>query len=300
MNEQRSSNILMPGSLTDIVWSTFRIYFTNFKGILIISIIVEIPLFVTVLIYSRLALSRIEHELNVWMDASLGLIDISPEMALNQLMSACQEHMIILIGFGLILGPIWLIVTSLRIGALIHAISEQAIRRPISVNRAYGYAIKFRLKSLVIVSFVMFLLILLAALPLFSLIGIPIVIYLAVRWNFIFQVIVLEGDNDYIRNNKRFIFSRSSILTSGSWWKTFLVLLAIFLLGFAVNILFQYTLGLIPIIGGLIISTLLAPVFLTGQTLLYFDLRSRSSHIPIQGSPGDFNLEVLKGELKIQ
>ncbi len=306
MSEQQSSNILgsnnvlLPGGLTEIIWATFRIYVTNFKGFLIISAIVEIPLFVVGLIYSRVALSRIKDELDLWMDASLGLIDMSPEIALNHLISACQENMITLLGFGLIIGPIWLIATSLRIGALIHAIAEQTIRKPISVNRAYGYAIKFRLKSLVIVSFVIFLLILLAALPVFSLIGIPVVIYLAVRWNFIFQIIVLEGDNSLIQTNKRFIFSRSSILTSDSWWKTFIVLLAIFILGFAINMLFQYTLGLIPIIGGVIISTLLAPLFLIGQTLLYFESRSLASIKIIEGvALKDFNIEVLRNELKI-
>lgn len=301
MSDQQSSDILMPGGLTDIIWATFRIYITNFKGFLIISVIVEIPLFVAGLIYSRVALSSIKDELDIWMDASLGLIDMSPEMALGQLITACQEHMITLLGFGLILGPIWLIATSVRIGALIHAISEQAIRRPISVNRAYGYAIKFRFKSLVIVSCIVFLLILLAALPVFSLIGIPIVIYLAVRWNFIFQIIVLEGDNTLLRDSKRFVFSRSSLLTSDSWWKTFLILLAIFILGFAINMLFQYTLGLIPIIGGVIISTLLAPLFLIGQTLLYFDLRSRASKkLPEDVAFEDFNIEVLRRELRIQ
>ena len=139
----------------------------------------------------------------------------------------------------------------------------------------------------------------------------PFVIYFAVRWGFVFEVLLLEKTN--IRN----AFKRSSELVRGTWWRVFGTLLLILLLSAAMLYIFEISLGTIFILtkmaGGtdfkeliqwsvmetdlsssnllfyaimtctdLILSAIIFPIWVIGVTLLYLDLRIRKEGFDIE------------------
>ena len=139
----------------------------------------------------------------------------------------------------------------------------------------------------------------------------PFVIYFAVRWGFVFEVLLLEKTN--VQN----AFKRSSELVHGTWWRVFGMLILILLLSVAILYIFEISLGTIFILtqmaGGtdfkdllqwsimdaelgssnllfyaimtctdLILSAFTLPIWVIGVTLLYFDLRIRKEGFDIE------------------
>ena len=139
----------------------------------------------------------------------------------------------------------------------------------------------------------------------------PFVIYFAVRWGFVFEVLLLEKTN--VRN----AFKRSSELVRGTWWRVFGVLILILLLSVAIHYIFEISLGSIFILakaaGGtdlkslfqwsvmetdlsssnllfytimtctdLILKTFTFPIWVIGIVLLYFDLRIRKEGFDLE------------------
>lgn len=139
----------------------------------------------------------------------------------------------------------------------------------------------------------------------------PFSIYFAVRWGFVFEVLLLEKTN--VRNS----FKRSSELVRGTWWRVFGMFVLILLLSVAILYIFEISLGSIFILakaaGGtdfkeliqwsvmeedlgssnlifyaimtctdLILKTLIFPIWVIGITLLYFDLRIRKEGFDIE------------------
>ena len=139
----------------------------------------------------------------------------------------------------------------------------------------------------------------------------PFVIYFAVRWGFVFEVLLLEKTN--IRN----AFKRSSELVRGTWWRVFGMFILILLLSVAILYIFEISLGTIFILtkmaGGtdfkeliqwsvlaedlgssnlifyaimtctnLILSAFIFPIWVIGITLLYFDLRIRKEGFDLE------------------
>ena len=139
----------------------------------------------------------------------------------------------------------------------------------------------------------------------------PFVIYFAVRWGFVFEVLLLEKTN--VKN----AFKRSSELVRGTWWRVFGLLVLILLLSVAILYIFEISLGTIFILtkmaGGtdfqeliqwsvmeadlgssnlifyaimtctdLILKTLIFPIWVIGIVLLYFDLRIRKEGFDIE------------------
>ena len=70
----------------------------------------------------------------------------------------------------------------------------------------------------------------------------PFLIYFAVRWGFVFEVLLLEKTN--VRN----AFKRSSELVRGTWWRVFGLLVLILLLSVAILYIFEISLGTIFIL----------------------------------------------------
>ena len=139
----------------------------------------------------------------------------------------------------------------------------------------------------------------------------PFVIYFAVRWGFVFEVLLLEKTN--VQN----AFKRSSELVRGTWWRVFGVLILILLLSVAIHYIFEISLGSIFILakaaGGtdlkslfqwsvmetdlsssnllfytimtctdLILKTFTFPIWVIGIVLLYFDLRIRKEGFDLE------------------
>ena len=148
----------------------------------------------------------------------------------------------------------------------------------------------------------------------------PFVIYFAVRWGFVFEVLLVEQTN--VRN----AFKRSSELVRGTWWRVFGMLILILLLSVAILYIFEISLGTIFILtkmaGGtdfkgliqwsvmeadlsssnllfyaimtctdLILSTLIFPIWVIGVTLLYFDLRIRKEGFDLEMQVNDSNTD---------
>ncbi len=136
-------------------------------------------------------------------------------------------------------------------------------------------------------------------------------IYFAVRWGFVFEVLLLEKTN--VQN----AFKRSGELVRGTWWRVFGLLVLILLLSVAIHYIFEISLGTIFILtkmaGGidfkeliqwsvmeedlgssnlifyaimtctdLILKTLIFPIWVIGIVLLYFDLRIRKEGFDIE------------------
>ncbi len=274
--------IFSPSNLADIIANTAKIYAVNFPRLLLITAVAEVPLFFIGFVYSRAALANIEDEMEAF-----GLGGIAPELAFEQLFDAISENIASILGLGLVFGIIALLVIVVRSGALIHAISEQNIRRPIRINRAYAFSLE-KLRALVVTSIIVVALAVLAILAFVTIVGIPAIVYFSVRWNFIFQAVVLEGRGPVAS------FSRSTELVRDNWWRAFGILLVLFILLWFIGLILTFTLGLIPAVGSAIASVLYTPIFIIAQTLLYYDLRAR------RDGPEGFGVETLARELRIR
>lgn len=151
-------------------------------------------------------------------------------------------------------------------GALIHAISELSLGRPIRIQESYAFALNKYLQMLgtLIVSGVAIILMAI------TVIGIPFAIAFVVYWFFIIQIVMLEGYGTTTA------MSRSHKLVRGHWWWLlgFLIVSGL-LIGIMSSIIVAILAALIPVIGATIGEVLMAPLLITAQTLFYFELRNR-------------------------
>ena len=271
------NNILGPTNIGGILGDTFRIYGRNFLRLLAIVAIVEVGLGILGIVLTLLAI----------VPAIMGGGGIASLIPL------------IVIGIVLVAGSI--IGYPLMSGALIHAVSEQHFHQPVSIGRAYRYAwgrIKALIGAAILVALVMIgivaavILIGLAIIPatgatgwvilsLLAIVAIVAMVYLGLRWTFIWQAALLEGCGPTAA------LSRSSALVRGTWWRVFGIMLVVGLIVAAISAV----LGMIPIVGGIIGTLLATPIGITASTLLYYDLRVRKE---------GYSLEALAGELQIQ
>jgi len=178
-----------------------------------------------------------------------------------------------------------LIAIPLMNGAIIHAVSEQHFRHPVSFYRAYGYAWG-RLRALIVATVICYLAVFIMAI---TIIGIPLAIYFGIRWAFFYQAVLLEGYGPIDA------LSRSSALVKDNWWRVLGIWLVVIIIGAAINVVFWAVLRIAPTVGATIGSTLggilAAPVVITAITLLYYDLRVRKE---------GYNPETMAKELDIE
>ena len=147
----------------------------------------------------------------------------------------------------------------------------------------------------------------------------PFSLYFAVRWGFVAEVFLIE------KTGIKDAFKRSSELVRGTWWRVFGILVLILMLSAAIHYILQLSLGLILILTklagatdfkdlfqwsimetgldssniffyavmtctDLVLSTLTAPIWVIGITLLYFDLRIRKEGFDIEIQAEDSQL----------
>lgn len=106
-----------------------------------------------------------------------------------------------------------------------------------------------------------------------TIVGIPFAIYFAIRWAFVAQAIVIEGESS------SGAMELSARVVKGSWWRTLGILIIVGLLASlpigAVTLLFS---AATPIAGGLasaVAAAVALPFSAGAGTLLFFDLQSR-------------------------
>ena len=262
------STTLNPRNIGDILGDTFRIYGRNFWKLLAIAAIVLGVLGVIESI------------------AGLGWLPlVMTGVAIGALTGWIIAGLIILV-VAYILGGI------LMGGALIHAVSEQYLRQRISIGQAYSFAWR-RLGAMIGAGVLAFLAIggIIAVSVLvatFSWVGWIVVvigscasIYLIIRWIFILPAALLEGLGPTAA------LSRSSALVKKNWWRVLGIMLVVALISGAISAI----LGMIPVVGAIIGSILVTPIYAIATTLLYYDLRVRKE---------EYSLEVLASELHIK
>ena len=169
-----------------------------------------------------------------------------------------------------------LVLSVLASGAMVCAVSQQYLGRPIRVGDCFGRAWA-RILSLVLSTLVFVLAIIGAAI---TIIGIPVAIYLATTWFFFTESIMLE------RKGPMASLWHSRELVKGRFWRVFGIVLMIgatwVVSALAVSLLFE---NASPVLGELVVTavlTALAPIIWIGAILVYYDLRVRRDRYSIE------------------
>jgi hypothetical protein len=200
--------------------------------------------------------------------------------------------MILAIGVSLVL-------SALASGAMVCAVSQQYLGRPIEVRDCYGRAWA-RVMSLVLSTAAFLLAIVGAVAPSLALstatapalvtagafatiIGMPLAIYLAVNWFFFSECIMLE------RKGPLASLWHSRELVKGRFWRVLGIGAVFAVIGIA-GTLAAFTASLIfedasPVLGALVyaaVITALLPIMWIGETLVYYDLRVRKDGYSVE------------------
>ncbi len=117
-----------------------------------------------------------------------------------------------------------------------------------------------------------------------TVIGIPVAFYLAIRWAFFSQAIIIDGESSP-RSTEA-----SARIVAGSWWRTFGILVIIGLLANVpvevIRLVFSPANAVAAAMAGAVIAVIAFPFSAVGSTLLYFDLQSRkAAPAAVDGGP---------------
>lgn len=153
--------------------------------------------------------------------------------------------------------------------ALVAAVGDVVHGRAPALERAYRRAFQCapRLLAAAVIEFVA-----LVALAV-TLIGLPVAVYVAVRWAFVQQRIVLRDDA------LAPAFVESGRASAGAWWRTFGTLLALAVVSAAPVFVFGGAVRAVSIVTGEALAAMMTaaiqPFTAGAVTLLYLDLESR-------------------------
>ena len=153
--------------------------------------------------------------------------------------------------------------------AIARAVADVAEGIPPDFNYVYARVLE-RLGTL----FITFLRVMVIFLALcITIVGIPFAIYLAVRWAFFTQAIVIEGESSSGATDY------SARLVQGSWWRTFGILLIVGLLTSlptgVVTLIFSAAAPIAASLASAVVGAIVLPFSAGASTLLFFDLQSR-------------------------
>ena len=282
-----------PMPLPELLDELFRLYRRHFSLIVGISLLVALPGLVWSLVTGIYRLNSASYA---------NLITTSPGAAptfnsqqLSSLLGA------ILLG---VLGSLILLPFSL--GAVYRAVTDVALGRPATIGSVLRETLAryFPLLGLVGLFILMFIGWIIAEAVGFVLLILPGIavfcaaVYLAVRWSLVVAAMMAE-DIGPIRG-----LGRSWNLVSGSWWRTFGILLIVTILQliitYGLGILFGLLAALVTTgdvqaavtqIVGTILNAVVNPITTIAVVLLYFDLRVRKEGLDLdqlaqQTSPG--------------
>lgn len=173
----------------------------------------------------------------------------------------------------------------------IYGVAQQQLGRPVMFSECYSRGLS-RLLPLVGASILLGLAMVIPALLTYVVIGIPLFLFLMVRWMFFSQAVVVEGLGPVDA------LSKSWRLVREAWWRVFGILLVFYLILYALTIPPVFVGSVVPIVGFLapaglmpavIVSALvigvslalLAPLPVIALTMLYLDLRVRKEGLTV-------------------
>jgi len=277
------TSVLRPKNLEGIISATFKIYSMNFLKLLAIVAIVEV------------SLAAIYVALGAFLDFSF-LQDLVIERNIESLSASMIPMGTVL----LVVCIVSCVVGTLMNGALIYFAAKHYLQQKISIGKAYDFAWR-RLGVMIGAGILAFLAIstiiaICFLVAIFSWIGwallavgIPVAIYLAIHWVFIWQTALMEGIGPMSA------LARSSALVKRNWWRVLGIMLVVSLITIAIvaaaigvtaaisnTASLDSTLGIIPVIGATIGGILATPIPVIAGTLLYYDLWVRKEDYTFQ------------------
>jgi len=266
---------LRPMGIGDILDETFRLYRENFVLFLAIVAIIEVPAQIINLLIT----------LSVPIPATVTSSGSLTTAQVNDLVNATATRT----GLTSLTTLVTAFATAIMTAALAVAISNRYLDRTATVGESYRATLNRLGSLLVAIVWTGFRLILLA-IACVVIIGIPFLIYFAVAWSLLSQVVMLENVSGGSAS------ARSRELIRGYWWKTLglnivVVLLVVILssipaliAGAAFSTGAGSTSGRILIVGivGLIIGVLVRPIQIIATTLLFYDLKIRKEAFDLE------------------
>lgn len=282
-----------PMPLPELLDELFRLYRRQFSLIVGVSLLVALPGLVWTLVTGTYRLNSASFA-NIFVATG----STTPVFNSQQFLNLFGPILLGLVG-GFFLLPI-------SIGAVYRAVTDVALGRPATIGSVLRetlarYVPLLALVGLGILIFIGWIIAEIIGLFLLVLPGLAVfcaAIYLAVRWTLTVAAMMAE-DIGPIRG-----LGRSWNLVSGSWWRTFGILLIVGILqtiiSYGLFILFGVIAALFSTgdfqaavvqVGGTLLTALVSPITTIAITLLYFDLRVRKEGLDLdqlaqQTSPG--------------
>ena len=282
-----------PMPLPELLDELFRLYRRHFSLIVAVSLLVALPALVWSLVTGIYRLNS----------ASYANLFTTTGSATPSFNSQQFSNLLGILALGLI-GGFFLLPISL--GAVFRAITDVALGRPATIGSVLRETLARYLPLLGLVALGILMLIgwiiaetigfILLILPGFAVFcG---AVYLAVRWSLVLAAMMAE-DIGPIRS-----LGRSWNLVRGSWWRTFGILLIVWVMWLVISygllILFTVIAALFSTgdfqaavvqVAGTLLGAVLTPIWSIAITLLYFDLRVRKEGLDLdqlakQTSPG--------------
>ena len=282
-----------PMPLPELLDELFRLYRRHFSLIVGVALLVSVPGLIWSLVTGV-------YKLNSASYANLFTATGTTTPTFN---SQQLANLFGLLALGLI-GGFFLL--PLSVGAVYRAVTDVALGRPAAIGSVLRETLAHYLPLLglfglvflmfigwIIAESIGFVLLVLPGLAVFCA-----AVYLVVRWSLVVAAMMAE-DIGPIRG-----LGRSWNLVSGSWWRTFGILLIVFILQLIITyglfILFGVIAALFSTgdfqaalvqVGGTLLGAVVSPITTIAITLLYFDLRVRKEGLDLdqlaqQTSPG--------------
>ncbi len=261
-----------PRDLGGILNETFVIFRRNFVAFFLIALIAQIPLVLIAIVAPEIAATSLFPELSETFPQAeeplpLGIegLDTDLDSEAPSISIAVVLLVLVAIVFGIV-----------SLGAMIHGVTQHYLRQRVDIVTAYYMSLR-KFIYLILILILMVLILIIPALLSLLLIGIPVLLFLMVRFYFSFHAVMLE------RKGPIEALSGSWNLVQNYWWRTFgigvvFVLVVIGILVLTSLITSPITNATSPVIGSIIsalISSLASPITSIGSTLVYLDLRSR-------------------------
>jgi hypothetical protein len=262
---------LRPMGIGDILDETFRLYRENFMLFVATCAVLEVP----VQIINFLIL----------LSAPFG-----PPLTPGQSLTPGQiSELVARSGANSIGGLIGAFAAAIITAALAVAISNRYLNRNVTVGDAYRATLN-RLGPLLLAIVWAGVRLILLGIACIVLIGIPFLIYFAVAWSLLSQVVMLENVGGGSASG------RSRELIRGYWWKTLGLLIVVWLLVAILTFIPTVVIGaiigssagplsarlLITGIVGLIMGVLTRPIPIAAMTLLFYDLKIRKEAFDLE------------------
>src|SRR5437763_9344282 len=262
---------LRPMGIGDIVDETFRLYRENFTLFVATCAVLEVPVQI----------------INF-------LIQLSAPVAVlrtpgQSLTPGQLSDLVARSGASSIAGLIGAFAAAIITAALAVVISNRYLNRSVTVGDAYRATMN-RLGSLLLAIVWVGIRLILLGLACIVLIGIPFLIYFAVAWSLLSQVVMLENVGGGSASG------RSRELIRGYWWKALGLFVVVWLLVVILTSIPAVVIGailgsgagslavrlLITGIVSLIIGVLVRPIPIAATTLLFYDLKIRKEAFDLE------------------